>query len=157
MTDRPFTLGGGIGFGGLSFKDALGHTTTDSGMAYTFRLGFGLRPGLLLLWDVEGSFVNKQRNRDFADGESRGAADLRDQPAVPEGRLRSRRGRSVRHGRVPPTGAAPRWAASGYELIQGWNWSLDIEATVTGARYEYSGGTETWTNWSLVNFAINFF
>src|SRR3954471_8450655 len=59
VIDRPFTLGGGIGFGGLSFKDALGHTTTDSAMAYTFRLGFGLRPGLLLLWDVEGSFVNK--------------------------------------------------------------------------------------------------
>ena len=24
-------------------------------------------------------------------------------------------------------------------------------------RYEYRGGSETWTNWSLVNFAINFF
>jgi hypothetical protein len=45
----------------------------------------------------------------------------------------------------------------GYELIQGWNWSLDIEATVTGARYNYSNVNETWTNWSLVNFAINFF
>ena len=48
-------------------------------------------------------------------------------------------------------------AGIGYELIQGWNWSLDIEATVTGARYKYSTGNETWTNWSLVNFAINFF
>ena len=28
----------------------------------------------------------------------------------------------------------------GYELIQGWNWSLDIEATVTGARYNTNGG-----------------
>ena len=46
----------------------------------------------------------------------------------------------------------------GYELIQGWNWSLDIEATVTGARYNVQGGgNESWTNWSLVNFAINFF
>ena len=35
--------------------------------------------------------------------------------------------------------------------------SLDIEATVTGARYSYSTGNETWTNWSLVNFAINFY
>ena len=44
----------------------------------------------------------------------------------------------------------------GFEVIQGWHWSLDIEATVTGARYTYSTGNETWTNWSLVNFAINF-
>ena len=60
MTDRPFTLGGGIGFGGLSFRNANGQTSTDSAMSYTFRLGFGLRPGLLLLWDVEGAFVNKR-------------------------------------------------------------------------------------------------
>jgi len=72
VTDRPFTIGGGIGFGGLSFKNSLGQTSTDSAMAYTFRLGFGLRPGLLLLWDVEGAFVNKR----LADREPRGAADL---------------------------------------------------------------------------------
>ena len=44
-------------------------------------------------------------------------------------------------------------AGLGVELIQGWNWSLDVESTVTGARYD----DETWINWSLVNFAINFF
>ena len=43
-------------------------------------------------------------------------------------------------------------AGIGYELIQGWNWSFDIEATVTGARYKYQGIDQTWTNWSLVNF-----
>jgi hypothetical protein len=48
-------------------------------------------------------------------------------------------------------------AGLGLELIQGWHWSLDIEATVTSARYTYSTGNETWTNWSLVNFAINFY
>jgi len=44
-------------------------------------------------------------------------------------------------------------AGLGLEVVQGWNWSLDIESTVTGARYD----DETWINWSLVNFAINFF
>ena len=32
------------------------------GLSYTFRLGFGLRPGLLLLWDVEGA-VGELRHR----------------------------------------------------------------------------------------------
>ncbi len=30
-------------------------------MAYTFRLGFGLRPGLMLLWDVEGALIERNR------------------------------------------------------------------------------------------------
>ena len=55
----------------------------------------------------------------------------------------------------------PLWqklrAGLGVEVIQGWHWSLDIEATVTGARYSYGNSNETWTNWSLVNFAINFY
>jgi hypothetical protein len=43
--------------------------------------------------------------------------------------------------------------------VQGWHWSSDIEATVTGAHYghDHEANSETWTNWSLVNFAINFF
>jgi len=45
----------------------------------------------------------------------------------------------------------------GYELIQGWNWSFDVEATYTGARYSINGVDQTWANWSAVNFAINFF
>ena len=63
--------------------------------------------------------------------------------------------RSVQYDTVSNWGGAAM-AGLGLELIQGWNWSLDIEATVTGARYTYSTGNETWTNWSLVNFAINF-
>ena len=30
-------------------------------------------------------------------------------------------------------------------------------ATLTGARYNTNGRDENWFNWSLVNFAINFF
>ena len=55
-----------------------------------------------------------------------------------------------------------QWGAAamgglGYELIQGWNWSFDIEATITGAHLNSNGNDQTWTNWSLVNFALNFF
>jgi hypothetical protein len=45
----------------------------------------------------------------------------------------------------------------GYELIQSWNWSFDIEATATAARYNTNGDDQNWANWSLVNFAINFY
>jgi hypothetical protein len=154
VIDRPFTLGGGIGFGGLSFKDTLGHTATESAMAYTFRLGFGLRPGLLLLWDVEGSFVNKN-----GSGLSQ-TANLAALQIFLTNRLFIKGGfglaEVVQYDRVSNWGGAAM-GGIGLEVIQGWHWSMDIEATVTGARYEYSGGTETWTNWSLVNFAINFF
>ena len=44
----------------------------------------------------------------------------------------------VQYDRRVRTGAAPRWRGIGLEVIQGWHWSLDIEATVTGARYKYS-------------------
>ena len=126
-------------------------------MAYTFRLGFGLRPGLLLLWDVEGAFVEHGTARAISQTANLAALQIfADQPVVPEGGLRSRRGRPVRHARVQ-LGRRRDGRPRAYELIQGWNWSFDIEATVTGARYTYSTGNETWTNWSLVNFAINFF
>jgi hypothetical protein len=155
VTDRPFTLGGGIGFGGLSFRDAYGQTTTDSAMAYTFRLGFGLRPGLLLLWDVEGAFVNKRDGSSVSQ-----TANLAALQIFATNRLFLKAGfglaEVVQYDTVSNWGGAAM-AGVGLELIQGWHWSLDIEATVTGARYSYSTGNETWTNWSLVNFAINFY
>jgi hypothetical protein len=160
VTDRPFTLGGGIGFGGLSSKDAYGTTTTTNGMAYTFRLGFGLRPGLLLLWDVEGSIVNRNGS---ATSQTANFAALQ---IFATHRLFLKAGfglaEVVRNDAYSGYDTVSDWggaamAGLGYELIQGWNWSLDIEATVTGARYTYNNVDETWTNWSLVNFAINFF
>jgi hypothetical protein len=155
VTDRPFTIGGGIGFGGLSFRNALGQTSADSAMSYTFRLGFGLRPGLQLLWDVEGAFVNKRDGSSVSQ-----TANLAALQIFMGNRLFLKAGfglaEVVQYDAVSNWGGAAM-AGLGLELIQGWHWSLDIEATVTGARYTYSTGTETWTNWSLVNFAINFY
>jgi outer membrane protein with beta-barrel domain len=165
VTDRPFTLGGGIGFGGISFKDSLGNTATESGMAYTFRLGFGLRPGLLLLWDVEGAWVSKNGTSTSQ------TANLAALQLFATNRLFFKAGfglAAVVHSYDDGYETRSDWGGAamvgmGYELIQGWNWSLDIEATVTGARYSYETGVaganvdENWTNWSLVNFALNFF
>jgi hypothetical protein len=160
VTDRPFTLGGGIGFGGLSFKNSLGNVTTDNGMAYTIRIGFGLRPGLLLLLDVEGALVSRNASTISQN------ANLAALQIFATQRLFLKAGfglaEVINNDTYSGYDTASKWGGAamvglGYELIQGWNWSLDVEATVTGARYEYSTGNENWTNWSLVNFAINFF
>src|SRR5204863_3872785 len=139
-------IGLGIGFGGLSSRDALGQTTTDSAMAYTARVGFGLRPGLILMWDLEGSVVTDPR-RTVSQTASLAALQI-----FLGNRLFLKAGfglaEVVQYDAVSNWGGAAM-AGLGVEVIQGWHWSLDIEATVTGARYTYSTGNETWTNWSL--------
>jgi hypothetical protein len=156
VLDRPFTLGGGIGFGGLSYRDAAtGNRFSEGGLAYTFKLGFGLRPGLLLLWDVEGSLVN------------RGPSAISQTANLVALQMFATRRLFLKGGfglaQVVQDNYASAWGGAGmigigYELVQGWNWSFDIEATATAARYNnYNGADQTWTNWSLVNFAINFF
>jgi hypothetical protein len=155
ITDRPFTLGGGIGFGGLVFNDPQNdRRTVDSGMAYTFRLGFGLRPGLILMWNLEGALVNKDTT---ATAQTANFAALQ---IFATQRLFLKAGfglaQVVQNDRPSAWGGAAM-AGIGYEIIQGWNWSLDIEATITGARYNTNGRDEIRMNWSLVNFAINFF
>ena len=154
VTDRPFTLGGGIGFGGLSSKDIYGNSESHGGLAYTFHLGFGLRPGLILMWDVEGTLVSQNA------GAISQTANLAALQIFATQRLFVKAGFGIGELKVydyPPDWGGAAMVGLGYELIQGWNWSFDIEATMTGARYNYNAGNATWTNWSLVNFAINFF
>jgi hypothetical protein len=155
VLDRPFTLGGGIGFGGLSYRDpATGKTTSDGGMAYTFRLGFGLRPGLILMWDLEGALVNR------ATVSTAQTANLAALQVFATRRLFLKAGFGL--AQVVQNDTPSQWGGAGmvglgYEIIQGWNWSLDLEATATAARYNTNNTDQNWTNWSLVNFAINFY
>jgi len=155
VTDRPFTLGGGIGFGGLSWKDLNGNTQSHGGLAYTLRFGFGLCPGLQLLGDMEGTLINQN------GGTISQTAYLMALQIFATHRLFLKAGFGAAEVQLydnKPSWGGAAMAGLGYELIQGWNWSFDIEATVTGARIDYgTAGTETWNNWSLVNFAINFF
>jgi hypothetical protein len=154
ITDRPFTLGGGIGFGGLHFTDAAGQNSTGTGMAYTVRLGFGVHPGVILMWDLEGTLIERNGTA-ISQTANLAALQLFVTP-----RLFVKGGFGI--AQVVQDQYASKWGGAGmvgigYELIQGWNWSFDIEATMTGARYKYDDRDQTWTNWSLVNFAINFF
>jgi hypothetical protein len=160
VTHRPFTLGGGVGFGGIAFKDSVGNSAAQNGMSYTLRLGFGLRPGVILMWDLEGAWVT----RDDGSGTSH-TANLLALQLFATNRLYLKGGaglaayvESYSNGQS----TSSNWGGAGmlgvgYELIQGWSWSLAIEATGTVSRYRVGGVEETWTNWSLVNFAINFF
>lgn len=155
VLDRPFTLGGGIGFGGLVFNDQRdGSNVHETGISYTFRLGFGLCPGLLLLWDVEGAVV------DHGGSRIEQTANLAALQLFVTRRLFLKGGFGIAEGNQD--NFSTQWGAAGmggigYELVQGWNWSFDVEATVTGAHLNNNGSDQTWTNWSLVNFALNFF
>lgn len=157
ITDRPFTIGGGIGLGGLMWRDdATGETASMQAFAYTARLGFGLTSRLILMWDIEGA-VGGEGTAVYSQTANLAALQL-----FMTDRLFIRGGfglAQVSHGDVNYSA----WGGAvmggiGYELVQSWNWSLDLEATVTGAQYMGARNTsESWTNWSLVNLAINFF
>jgi hypothetical protein len=154
ITDRPFTIGGGIGFGGLNLNER-GGSTSQSGMAYTARLGFGLRPGLILMWDIEGAVADR------GNAVVSQTAHLAALQMFVGDRLFLKAGfglAQVYEDNANFTSWRPALMGGlGVELIQGWNWSLDVESTVTGAHYTVGNLDETWLNWSLVNFAINFF
>jgi hypothetical protein len=153
--NRPFTLGGGIGFGGLMFDDHnTGNRFHQGGFAYTFRLGFGLRPGLLLLWDVEGTIAETNTSTVSQ------TANLVALQVFLTRRLFLKGGFGVADAiqdNNPTLWGGAVMGGIGFELVQGWNWSFDVEATATGARFNSNGNDQSWTNWSLVNFALNFF
>jgi opacity protein-like surface antigen len=154
VTDRPFTIGGGIGFGGLQLNQA-GSSTSQSGMSYTARLGLGLRPGLLLLWDIEGAVVDRGPNTFSQTAQLAALQMFVGERFFLKGGVGAAQ---VTEDDFNNTSWGFAWmGGAGFELVQGWNWSLAYEATITGAHYTVAGRDETWLNWSIANFTINFF
>ena len=157
VLNRPFTLGGGIGFGGLIFDDQNNSNNRGvhrDGLSYTFRLGFGLRPGLLLLWDVEGTAANYGSSSVMQTANLVALQIFCHPTLLHQGWLRIRGLQSGQPG--DPVGRGGD-GGHGYELVQAWNWSFDIEATITGAHLNSNGTDQNWSNWSLLNFALNFY
>jgi hypothetical protein len=154
--DRPFTIGGGGGFGGLQFKDSAGNIQTTAAGAFTFRLGLGLRPGLLLMWDMEGAVADNgvQTYRQVANLAAL-ELFLTNRLFIKAGLGVAQVNQGARQAESSGDLGGAAMGGIGYEIFQGYHWSLDVEATITGARY--SNPSEMWTNWSLVNLAINFF
>ena len=124
-------------------------------MAYTARLGFGLRPGLILMWDIEGSIVDRGPSV-FSQ-----TAQLAALQIFIGDRWFLKGGFGLAQVNQDDfnysTWGAAFMGGIGVELIQGWNCSLDVESTITGARYTIENRDETWLNWSIANFAINFY
>ena len=123
-------------------------------MAYTFRLCFGLSPGLILMWDVEGTLVH---NGYTSTSQTSNLIALQ---AFASRRLFVKAGfglAQVIQNDTPYSWGGAGMIGLGYELIQCWSWSFDIEATATAARYNTNGSDQNWANWSFVNFALNFY
>lgn len=154
VTDRPFTLGASAGFGGLKLERG-GATSSENGFAYSARLGVGLRPGLLVMWDMERSVVDRGLSV-----YSQTAHLFALQMFIGE-KLFIKGGFGMAladQDNLVSTGWAPALMGGvGFELVQGWNWSFDVQSTVTGARYTIGNVDETWINWSAISFGINFF
>jgi hypothetical protein len=154
ITDRPFTIGGGVGFGGLQLTQG-GQRTSQAGTSYTARLGFGLRPGLILLWDIEGSSVYREGSHFSQTAQLAALQMFVGERFYLKGGMGAAQ---VNQDDFNFTSWGFAWmGGAGFELVQGWHWSLAVEATVTGAHYTVADHDETWLNYSIANFAINFF
>jgi len=155
-TDRPLTIGGGIGFSGLQFHDRVsGNSASENGISYTFDLGFGLGSRAILMWQAERTVVDNGVS--FVSQTAHlGALQL-----FLTDRLYVKGGLGLAQINQDNV-AFSAWGgaamgALGYELVQGMHCSLGLEASVTGARYTSDNVNETWTNWSYVSMRLNFY
>jgi len=150
-TYRPFTLGIGLGMGGLWYKDALGRTQ-EGGLSYTARIGFGITRNWLVFLGAEGTgayHIEPQVGQ---------TAYLMGAQYFVLDRLYARAGLGLSHATydngvsiVGRSGQAFN-AAVGWEFAQSYSTALGLEITATVARYP----KETWTN-AGVNFILSFF
>jgi hypothetical protein len=149
---RPFTLGLGLGIGGLAFRDGYGRAR-EGGLSYTLRVGFGVTGGWLVFIGAEGTGANH-----LTYGVWQTAYLLGAQYLVAD-HLHLRAGFGVANATaadasglpIGGTGAA-FMGAVGSELAQGSSTSLGLELSVTAARQR----DETWSNFGL-NFVLSFF
>ena len=149
---RPFTLGLGLGVGGLAFYDAFGRTG-EVGLSYTLRVGFGITRNWLVFLGVEGTGVNHANHGVWQSGFLLGAQYFL------FNRLYLRAGLGLANSSADDGATYYRdetgqafMAGAGFELAQGYNTSLAVEFAVTVGRYP----GETWTGTGL-NFVLNFF
>jgi hypothetical protein len=156
VTERPFMIGGSLGFAGLRFHDQNDQSTSDAGVGYSARLGFGIAPTLILLLGVDGAtagdgnFVYDQTVyyvglQAFLTRQ----LFLRGGAGIGNITQKDNQGNFLFFGK---TGLGLTGSA-GVELIQGYNWSLELAAQITSGFYADS---ERWTS-GAVNIGFNFF
>jgi hypothetical protein len=153
ITDRPFTIGGSLGLGGLRFHDDTDTSTSDLGVGYSLRLGFGIAPRLQLLIGIDGATSG---HGDFVYDQTIYYGGLQ---AFLTRQLFLRGG--IGFGNSTQKGDWTFFGKTGFgltaslgvELIQGFNWSLELAGQLTAGFYPDS---ERWTSTAL-NIGFNFF
>jgi len=159
--ERPFMLGGSLGLAGLHYTSIDGGTTSDAAVGYSARLGFGLTSRLLFLIEINGAASS------VPDTYYQGNSVAYDQTIYDLG-LQAFLTRKffLRGGlglgnikqwddlgtfRSGETGFAMTGSA-GLELLQGYNWSLEIAGQFIGGFYR----DQRWSS-GAVNIGFNFF
>ena len=157
ITDRPFTIGGSLGLGGLRFHDDTNQSTSDLGVGYSVRLGFGIAPRLQFLLGIDGATSG---HGDFVYDQTIYYGGLQ---AFLTRQLFLRGGVGFGNITQKDNGGGDflffgktgfgLTGSLGVELIQGYNWSLELAGQVTAGFYSNS---EHWTS-TAVNVGFNFF
>ena len=156
VNERPFMIGGSLGFAGLRFHDQNNDVTSDVGVGYSARLGFGIAPSLIFLLGVDGATAG---DGDFVYDQTIYYAGLQ---AFLTRQLFLRGGAGV--GNITQKDSQGNFlffgktglgltGSAGIELIQGYNWSLELAAQVTTGFY---ADNERWTSLAG-NIGFNFF
>jgi hypothetical protein len=156
VSDRPFMIGGSLGFAGLRFHDQDNQVTSDVGVGYSARLGFGIAPSLILLLGVDGATAGQGN---FVYDQTIYYAGLQ---AFLTRQLFLRGGAGI--GNITQKDSQGNFlffgntglgltGSVGVELIQGYNWSLELAGQVTSGFYADS---EHWTS-VAGNIGFNFF
>jgi hypothetical protein len=148
-------IGGSLGLGGMRFHDSYNVPTSGPATGYSGRLGFGIAPRLMLLIGVDGavsvenSFVYDQSIYYLGL-----QAFLTQQLFVRGGAgLGSITGRD-NYGDFLSFGKTGFGLTGtiGVELLQGYNWSLELAGQLTSGFYT----DERWTS-GTANIGFNFF
>lgn len=156
--ERPFMLGGSLGFASLHYDTGAG-TTSNAAVGYSLRLGFGIAPRMLFLIEVNGAAASDTDVYGYSVAYDQTLYDLGLQVFLTRKFfLRGGAGLGNIRAAFDDGGAFAAkvgfgvTASAGFELLQGYNWSFELAGQwITGF---YSG--ETWTS-GAVNLGFNFF
>jgi len=157
--DRPLMIGGSLGIGGLHYHDFNDIPTSDVAGAYSLRLGFGVAPRSLLLLEINGAFATvSDPYGDLVYGQS--LYDVGFQTFLTRA-LFIRGGIGLGNITTSDSSASVTYfgkaglgltASVGAELLQGYNWSLELAGQMIAGFYK----DENWTSYA-VNLGFNFF
>jgi len=157
--DRPLMLGGSLGIGGLHYHDVNDIATSSAAGVYSVRLGFGVAPRSLLLLEINGAFATVSDPYYGSTFYDQTLYDVGFQTFLNRA-LFVRAGLGLATLTISDDVSTSYFAKSGLgltgtagvELLQGYNWSLELAGQVMAGFY--SG--ENWASYS-VNLGFNFF